>query len=101
MTQKNMKVSSLIDKRIPVLYICFYKRLYETYSRLRLDLQDYEIISSFRQYLTKNVANARNYPIVQDLVYWGLLKKISKNKYELQTINYKTIVEPIEGYWAW
>lgn len=90
-----------IDKRIPVLYICFYKKIYDTYRRLKSTLYSKEIIQSFRQYLTFNIPYNKNQLILKDLIYWGLIKKVSYDRYELQLDKFNNIKKHGEEYWAW
>lgn len=89
------------DKRIPILYICFYKRLYDTYRKVKKVLYSKEIISSFRQFLTFNVPYNKNSLIVKDLEYWGLIKKVAYDRYELQLENYSSIKKQSEEFFAW
>ena len=95
------KASLHIDSKIPILYICFFKAIYDKYSKLKIRLYNTEITSIFRQYLTKNLAHNRNQAIIDDLVYYGLLKQVGRNLYELQCDKYLKVTKQTEEYWAW
>ena len=86
--------------RKPVIYLYLYNKLVEKYGHRPIELDLKDIISS-NKIIIFHIPTKHQYPIVQEMVHYGLLKKINNMRYELVVANYDKIVEPINTYFIW
>lgn len=93
------KASSHTDRK-PIIYLYLYEKLIERFGRRPVEIDVKDIIAT-NKIIVFHIPSKHSYPIIQEMVHYGLLKKINSRKYELITKDYENIVEPIHTYFLW
>jgi hypothetical protein len=51
--------------------------------------------------IVHQIPSKHDYRIINDLIEFGLVRKINSDKCSLVKDKYAKVIEPIEEYWAW